>query len=112
MVLLRGSGEHAGETYGDRAAIDADADSGVPHGRLLLEYAEAAVGNTADLGDKRQAVRDALGDAALVDAAAVIAIFQAVVKIADGTGIPLEDAKAEVSAEFRTELGLNAYKPS
>lgn len=110
MVLLRGSGEHAGETYGDRAAIDADADSGVPHGQLLLRYAEAAVENQDDLADKRRAVRTALGDAALVDAAAVIAIFQAVVKIADATGIPLEDAKAAASADFRAKLGLDAYK--
>lgn len=110
MVLLRGSGEHAGETYGDKAAIDADADSGVPHGQLLLRYAEAAVENHDDLANRRDAVRAALGDAALVDAAAVIAIFQAVVKIADATGIPLEDAKAAASTEFRAELGLDAYK--
>jgi len=110
LVLLRGSGEHAGETYVAKAAIDPDADSGVPHGRLLLAYAEAAVENHGDLPKRRQAVRAALGDAALADAAAVIAIFQAVVKIADATGIPLEDAKATASADFRVELGLDAYK--
>ena len=32
-------------------------------------------------------------DAALVDACATLASFNAVVKIADGTGIPLEEAK-------------------
>lgn len=110
MVLLRGSGEHAGETYEDRAAIDADADSGVPNGRLLLSYAEAAVADAPDLAARRDAVREKLGDDAVVDAAAVIAIFQAVVKIADATGIPLEDFKAEVSADFRSELGIDAYR--
>lgn len=108
-MLLRGSGQHAGESYDDRAAIDSAADSGVDDGRVLLAFADAAVGDAADLGEKRDAVRQALGDAATVDAAAVIAIFQAVVKIADATGIPLEDAKAEVSAEFRAELGLDDF---
>ncbi len=108
-MLLRGSGQHAGETYNDRFAIDAEAESGVPHARLLLDYAEAAVAGSADLSAKRDAVRDELGAEALVDAAATIAIFQAVVKIADATGIPLEDAKAEISAEFRADLGLDAF---
>lgn len=81
----------------------------MPDGRLLIAFAEAAVAGADDLEDKRQAVRSKLGTAAMVDAAAVIAIFQAVVKIADATGIPLEDAKAEVSAGFRAELGLDAF---
>lgn len=89
--------------------MDADADSGVPHGRLLLAFAEAAVADAEDLKARRDAVADALGQDATIDAAAVIAIFQAVVRIADATGIPLEDAKAEISAEFRAELGLNAF---
>lgn len=110
MVLLRGSGEHAGETYDDRFAIDAAAASGVRDAEVLLAFADSAVADAADLAEKRTAVRAVLGDAATVDAAAVIAIFQAVVKIADATGIPLEAAKAEVSAGFRAELGLDAFR--
>jgi hypothetical protein len=76
----------------------------------LLAYADAAVAETPDLALRRQTVADTLGHAAMVDASAVIAIFQAVVKIADATGIPLEDQKAEISAGFREELGINTYK--
>jgi hypothetical protein len=108
-VLLRGSGQHAGQTYDDRFAIDAETDSGVSHARLLLDFAEACVARSVELSGRREALRKTLGEAALVDAAATIAIFQAVVKVADATGIPLEDAKAEISAEFRAELGLNAF---
>ena len=108
-MLLRGSGQHVGKTYDDRFAIDAEIDSGVPHARLLLNFADACVAASADLSDRREAVRTSLGDSALVDAAATIAIFQAVVKIADATGIPLEDAKAQISAEFRADLGLDAF---
>ena len=76
----------------------------------MLAYADAAVAETPDLSLRRQTVADTLGHAAMVDASAVIAIFQAVVKIADATGIPLEDQKAEISAGFREELGINTYK--
>jgi hypothetical protein len=82
----------------------------VPFGQILLAYADAAVAETPDLALRRQTVADTLGHAAMVDASAVIAIFQAVVKIADATGIPLEDQKAEISAGFREELGINTYK--
>lgn len=108
-MLLRGSGQHAGATYEDRAALDAEAESGVPDGRLLLAYAEAAVADADDLPARRDAVRATLGPAALVDAAAVIAIFQAVVKIADAAGIPLEDHKADISRDMRADLGLEAF---
>ena len=79
------------------------------HGRLLCAFAEAAVADAADLAERRKDVITTLGEAAMIDAAAVIAVFQAVVKIADATGIPLEDAKAEISAGFRAELGLDDY---
>ena len=46
---------------------------------------------------------------ALADAAGVIAIFSAVVKVADGIGIPLEDFKADVSAGFREELDIGEF---
>lgn len=109
-MLLRGSGLHAGATFSDAAVVDRGAESGVPWGGLLLAFAEAAVANAPDLGEQRQAVMNALGENAMIDAAAVIGIFQAVVKIADATGIPLEEPKAEISSSFREELGLNAYK--
>ena len=82
----------------------------MPFGQVLLAYADAAVAETPDLTLRRQTVANTLGQAAMVDASAVIAIFQAVVKIADATGIPLEDQKAEISADFREELGINTYK--
>lgn len=57
-------------------------------------------------GAARDALRRTLGEGALVDAAAVVASFNAVVKIADGTGIPIEDAKAAATTDLRRELGL------
>ena len=56
----------------------------------------------------RNAIHTALGPAALVDAAATVASFNAVVILADGSGIPLEDFKAEATAELRESLGLES----
>ena len=80
----------------------------IPNGKVLMDLVEAVFAN-ADLVEARQAVRDDLGDAAFVDACCTIASFSAVVKIADGAGIPLEDYKEEVSREIRQELSINEF---
>ena len=54
----------------------------------------------------REALYGAMGAEALVDAAAIEASFNAVVKLADGSGLPLEDFKAEATVDLRAELGL------
>ena len=40
-----------------------------------------------------------MGDAALVDAAAIVATFNAIDRVADSTGIPIEDGKAAATAD-------------
>jgi len=94
-----------------RAALPGTAvDSGVPQSATLIEYAEATLrGDTARQRAAREAVYRALGAAALVDAAAIVASFNAVVKIADGAGIPLEDAKAAATEDLRAALELEQF---
>ena len=80
---------------------------GVPQGEVLVEFGEAMLrGDAQRRGRARETLRAALGDGALVDAAAVVASFNAVVKVADASGIPLEDFKADATADLRAELGL------
>ena len=40
---------------------------------------------------------------------AVIAIFNAVVRIADATGMSLEDDKVDTTASLRSELGIDNF---
>lgn len=76
----------------------------------LLEFGEAMLGGDAKRQTRaRTAIVRALGPAALVDAAAIVASFNAVVKIADGTGVPLEDDKAAATQELRDALGLERF---
>ena len=85
-------------------------DGGVAHGRLLVEFAEAVLGDdAARLAATRAALGAALGEAGLVDAAGIVGFFDAIDRVADATGVPLEDGKARDTVGFRAELGIDAY---
>jgi hypothetical protein len=45
----------------------------------------------------------------LTDTAAVAALFNAIDRVADSTGIPLEEKKAEVTADFRSAIGIDDF---
>ncbi len=106
--MLRASGQHAGEQFEVGEALDGDgAGAGVPQGALLIEFGEAMLrGDAKRQAAAREAVYRGMGADALVDAAAIVASFNAVVKVADGSGIPLEGFKAEATQDLRQELGL------
>jgi hypothetical protein len=85
-------------------------DAGVAHGRLLVEFAEAVLGgDDAALSRARAELMTAVGARGLVDAAAVVGLFNAIDRVADATGIPLEAEKAVASADFRAALGLDRF---
>ena len=88
-----------------------EGDGGVAHGKILVDFAETLLGDDeAALRTAREAVREQMGAAALVDTAAVAALFNAIDRLADSSGIPLEPEKAAVSADFRAELGINEFE--
>jgi hypothetical protein len=85
-------------------------DGGIPHGAVLVSLADAVLGDDEDaLGALRLAAYRALGPAGLSDAVAVIGLFNAIDRVADATGIPLEPDKAAASADFRVALGLDRF---
>ncbi len=109
-MLLRGSSEHNGETYDYVAIRGAGDGGGIAQGAVLVEFAEAVLGDDdARLARARDGLAGTLGRAAMIDSAAVVAIFEAAVRIADATGIPLEVAKAAASVGLRADLGIDAY---
>jgi hypothetical protein len=89
---------------------EAGDDSGIPHASVLIEFAEAILDpDAARLERARRAVVEAIGAAALVDAAAVAGNFNAIDRVADSTGIPLEAEKAAMTADFRSALGIDDF---
>jgi hypothetical protein len=108
--LLRESSTAKGEQYDLTLLTGGDGDGRIPQGRLLVGFADAVLGGDDDrLAKIRSEIRTTMGDAALIDAAAIAATFNAIDRIADSTGIPIEDANAESTAELRDALGLNAF---
>jgi hypothetical protein len=88
----------------------APSDGGVPNGARLIRFATAVLGDDAgELAAARDDVAAAMGGAALTDTAAVAALFDAIDRVADATGIPLEDVKAEATAEFRAIIGIDDF---
>jgi len=82
----------------------------VPNAGELLEFGEAMLGEERDRQTlARETIYRRLGPAGLIDAAAIVASFNAVVKIADATGIPLEDDKAAATRDLREALGLERF---
>jgi hypothetical protein len=112
-MRLRVSGEHTGHDYDLQAVLGTPgAEVGVAHSDVLNAFVEALCAREGEaIASARAALVQTLGEAAMVDAAAVIAAFNAYPRIADATGIPLEEAKAAASATLRAQLGLEAFNP-
>ena len=111
--MLRASIEYSGadaELSGISEGAKAG-DAGIEQGERLTTFADAAVkGDAAELATARDALREAAGSAVLVDAAAVVGNFERMVRIADGTGIPLDRVIDAMSGDFREELGLDGFQ--
>ena len=94
--IVRGTGGDAGTT--------------VPHAAEILAFGEAMMGGDADaLEGTREALIAAVGPAGFVDAACVVGNFQRMVRIADGTGIPLDPPMNALSSDIQRDLGLDAF---
>lgn len=83
--------------------------AGVPHGQLLVDFVNASRTDTDALAAARDRLADQMGDDALVDAAAVVANFTMMTRIADGTGTPLDEGTVDMSAEIRAAIGVDDF---
>lgn len=87
--------------------MDGTTDSGVPDGALLVAFTDAVLGaDDAHLAEVRARLREHLGDEKFVDAAGAVASFNAVVKVADGTGLTVDAFRKESADKLRDELKL------
>ena len=78
--------------------------------KALLAFAGMSLGDDAQaIAAARQLVLEELGEASMIDAAGIVANFQRMVRIADGTGIHLDGPVAALTADLREDLGINNY---
>ena len=107
--MLRESIRQTGADY-DLKGVIGDGDGGIPHGGLLIAFAEAVIGDDEDrLATARATLLQTLGAAALVDAAGVVATFNAIDRVADATGTPIDEVRIETTAGIRADLGIDKF---
>lgn len=92
-------------------ALDPDhvGDVGIPAGPELLAFTNAVELGGGDIDETRRAVAAAIGDQGAIEAAAIIAIFNGLVRVADGTGIQLDDGVFNASVAERDSLHINDF---
>lgn len=108
------SGEANGLTIDLEGALDADhvGDVGVPASPELLAFTNAVELSRGDIDETRAGLAAVIGDEAATEAAAIIAIFNGLVRVADGTGIQLDDGVFNASVVERESLDINRFAGS
>ena len=83
----------------------------IPEGELFAAFAEEIVsGEESRIGQARNQLYERLGNEAVVDAAAVAALFNAINRVADAIGIQFEASKLERTDDFRNALDLDSFQ--
>ena len=111
-MLLRESGQAIGQSPDLAAAVHEPGSGGVPHGKVIVEFGDAVTRGADAAEPARRALIDAVGADGFVAAAAIVGIFNGLVRTADATGIPLDDETRDATEKFRQELGLDAFPGS
>ncbi len=108
--MLRESAKASNVAVDLRVVTNSGLDSGVPHGGVLLAFADAVTGTDgAALRRAREAIVEQLGAGALVEIAAIAANFSMNDRVANATGIPMEGLFFKTSVDYRKELGINDF---
>jgi len=84
-------------------------DVGIPSGAELLAFATAVHDTNADLEAARDDLATAVGIDGLIEAAATVSVFNGLVRVADGTGIQLDEGLQTFSHDDRSRLGIDEY---
>lgn len=106
--MLSWSSAEAGTPADLAAIVEGDGDGGLPFGAELIAFADAAGGfDDSSLGIARDRLSTAAGTSFMVDAAAVLANFEMMTRVADGTGarFPAETATARAALDSRLDIG-------
>ena len=83
---------------------------GVSLGNELMHFSEAiAKRDEESIRSSREVLSEVAGAEAVVEAAAVAANFQRMVRIADSIGIPLDQSNVSFTADIRGQLDLGRF---
>ncbi len=109
-MLLRASGQQDERDYDLNTVTRGEGDSGVPHSDLLRSLTEQTIrAEWSLLADTRARAGTIMGEQQMVDALTVAAAFNGITRVADATGIPLDDNTQAVTVAMRASMGIDEY---
>lgn len=88
---------------------DTDGDPGVADADHLRELTEALIGHDPALDEVVARISGVLGAQIAIDAVTVAAGFNGITRVADATGIPLDESTAERTAAMRETTGIERF---
>ena len=110
-MLLRESGRKKGQNYALSGVTSDQGEIDVAQGELLRSLADTAVaGDWQKLAKLRNLAEPTLGAQGLVDVLAIISGFYSITRIADATGIPLDEPTLDSTAELRERTGIDSFQ--
>ena len=109
-MRLRASGKKEERDYDLEALTSDTGDAGVESGAVLRALTEAAIGGEWDLLDRlRGDAFTTMGEQETVDVLTVAAGFNGITRVADATGIPLDNVMDEATTSIRGTTGINQF---
>ena len=88
---------------------EAGENEAVEHALELADLVDTSVTNLGSLAAARSALVEATDSATMLDAAAVVANFEMMTRIADGTGTCHPSERLESMTEMTTSMGLDQF---
>lgn len=110
-MALRGSAKNAGLEINLRVVLGENPEHcGIDNAPALVAFVEALIGRDAlRLAQARTVLVGEIGADGMIDAAAVAANFQRMVRIADATGIPFDAQMNAMTRDIQELLELRRY---
>ena len=109
-MLLRVSGQSDQQDFDLNSVTDDHADSGVDFGHWLRSLTEATIQNRwDDLTTIRDQAGAAMGTQSMVDALVVASGFNGITRVADATGIPLDENTQQMTIDMRVSTGIERF---
>ena len=108
--MLSWSSTESGTPADIDTIADGRGDAGVPLGAQLVAFTDAAAGvDDAALVAARAVLVAAAGQTFMIDAAAVVANFEMMTRVADGTGARFPEAGADHRAAISEKLHIRDF---
>jgi len=109
-MLLRESGKKSDQVLDLSVITGAEGNVGIQHeAELLLVTGAVYEGDRSALAKVRQQVEPILGAQGLADAIGVASAFNGITRIANATGLPLDQSTFDHTIKMRQETGIDDY---